>query len=87
MDQMIPSPYIPSLGTPHHALEEDAMINPQAMSAQQNKPSGASNSGPNYSFGGGFTPQNLLTSPAPGMSSHHSSSATPSAQSKLIGHN
>ena len=37
MDQMLPSPSfnIPSIGTPHHALEEDQMIAPQAQEAQQ----------------------------------------------------
>ena len=36
---MLPSPSfnIPSIGTPHHAMEEDAMINPQAQAAQQNR--------------------------------------------------
>ena len=50
---MLPSPSfnIPSIGTPHHALEEDQMIAPQAQEAQhQNR----------YSFGG-FTPQNMLS--------------------------
>ena len=34
---MLPSPSfnIPSIGTPHHALEEDQMIAPQAQEAQQ----------------------------------------------------
>jgi hypothetical protein len=37
MDQMLPSPSFnfPSIGTPHHAMEEDQMINPQAQEAQQ----------------------------------------------------
>jgi len=58
MDQMLPSPSfnIPSIGTPHHALEEDQMIAPDAQQAQQqNRPSNNL-----YSFGG-FTPQNLLS--------------------------
>eukprot|EP00090_Calanus_glacialis_P031779 TRINITY_DN5279_c0_g1_i2.p1 TRINITY_DN5279_c0_g1~~TRINITY_DN5279_c0_g1_i2.p1 ORF type:complete len:314 (-),score=130.98 TRINITY_DN5279_c0_g1_i2:286-1227(-) len=57
MDQMLPSPSfnIPSIGTPHHALEEDQMIAPQAQEAQQQNRS--SNL---YSFGG-FTPQNMLS--------------------------
>eukprot|EP00092_Neocalanus_flemingeri_P078032 GFUD01096972.1.p1 GENE.GFUD01096972.1~~GFUD01096972.1.p1 ORF type:complete len:331 (-),score=121.13 GFUD01096972.1:184-1176(-) len=57
MDQMLPSPSfnIPSIGTPHHALEEEQMIAPQAQEAQQQNRS--SNM---YSFGG-FTPQNMLS--------------------------
>ena len=37
MDQMLPSPSfnIPSIGTPHHAMEEDQMIAPSAQEAQQ----------------------------------------------------
>ena len=33
MDQMLPSPSfnIPSIGTPHHAMEEDQMIAPSAQ--------------------------------------------------------
>jgi len=57
MDQMLPSPSfnIPSIGTPHHALEEDQMIAPQAQEAQQqNRQQNM------YSFGG-FTPQNMLS--------------------------
>ena len=47
MDQMLPSPSfnIPSIGTPHHALEEDQMIAPQAQEAQQNRQQNM------YSFG------------------------------------
>ena len=43
MDQMLPSPSfnIPSIGTPHHAMEEDQMINPQALAAQQQAGSSA----------------------------------------------
>lgn len=74
MDQMLPSPSfnIPSIGTPHHAIEEDQMINPSAAAAQQHHqglsgatPGGSAGiSGPTgshkYSFGG-FTPaQSLL---------------------------
>jgi len=54
---MLPSPSfnIPSIGTPHHALEEDQMIAPQAQEAQQqNRQQNM------YSFGG-FTPQNMLS--------------------------
>jgi len=56
MDQMLPSPSfnIPSIGTPHHALEEDQMIAPQAQEAQQQQ------NRQSYSFGG-FTPQNMLS--------------------------
>jgi len=57
---MLPSPSfnIPSIGTPHHALEEDQMINP---SAQADQLGGQSRQASNlYSFGG-FTPQNLLS--------------------------
>ena len=74
MDQMLPSPSfnIPSIGTPHHAMEEDAMINPQAQAAQQNRQGGPiSNSqthstnssiGQQNAFGfGGMTPQSLLS--------------------------
>ena len=72
MDQMLPSPSfnIPSIGTPHHVMEEDAMINPQAQAAQQNRQGGPSSitqtqsSTPNFrdAFGlGGMTPQNLLS--------------------------
>lgn len=57
MDQMLPSPSfnIPSIGTPHHALEEDQMIAPDAQQNQQNRPSNNL-----YSFGG-FTPQSMLS--------------------------
>ena len=82
MDNMLPSPSfnIPSIGTPHHAMEEDQMINPQAQAAQQeNAAASSAASGPKYSFGSGYmpqnllsaqTPQNLLASPAPGASQH-----------------
>jgi len=61
MDQMLPSPSfnIPSIGTPHHALEEDQMINPSAQVGQLGGQSTRS-SNPLYSFGG-FTPQNMLS--------------------------
>lgn len=97
MDNMLPSPSfnIPSIGTPHHAMDEDQMINPQAQAAQQNNALGTG-----FSFGGytpqnllsSQTPQNLLASPAPGSAasaSHHSShhaAATPSAQLGGSGH-
>ena len=78
MDQMLPSPSfnIPSIGTPHHAMEEDQMINPQAAAQQQQQ---GQNPAPNYNFGGftpqnllsSQTPQNLLASPAPGSASAH----------------
>ena len=70
---MLPSPSfnIPSIGTPHHAMEEDAMINPQAQAAQQNRQVGlgsttqthsTSNLSQQNSFSyGGVTPQNLLS--------------------------
>jgi len=74
MDQMLPSPSfnIPSIGTPHHAMEEDAMINPQAQAAQQNRQGGPisntqthstnSSIGQQNAFGfGGMTPQSLLS--------------------------
>ena len=73
MDQMLPSPSfnIPSIGTPHHAMEEDAMINPQAQAAQQNRQAGPSSNTQTHSTTpnlnqqsafsyGGMTPQNLL---------------------------
>ncbi len=75
MDKMLPSPSfnIPSIGTPHHAMEEDLMINPQAAAQQQQAGAssggaGGSGSNPNaYSFGGFTpqTPQNLLSSQTP----------------------
>ncbi|CAB4064820.1 TBP [Lepeophtheirus salmonis] len=56
MDNMLPSPSynLPSIGTPHHGLEEDQMINPQAAQQQQQS-AGGDGGGPLYSFGG-FTP-------------------------------
>jgi len=61
MDNMLPSPgfQIPSIGTPHHTMEEDIMINPQAQAAQQLN--AVSHGNP---FGG-MTPQNLLASATP----------------------
>lgn len=84
MDQMLPSPgfNIPSIGTPHHVMEEDSMINPQAQAAQQQ--AAAANAANPF---GGMTPQNLLSatpknllqSPAV-MSSHRQApDMTPSA--------
>jgi len=73
MDQMLPSPSfnIPSIGTPHHVMEEDAMINPQAQAAQQSRQGGPTsnlqnhstpNSGSSNPFGfGGMTPQSFLS--------------------------
>ena len=66
MDQMLPSPSFnfPSIGTPHHAMDDDQMINPQAQEAQQRHAAAVGNSlmgGHHYSFGG-MTPQNLLGS-------------------------
>jgi len=72
MDQMLPSPSfnIPSIGTPHHVMEEDAMINPQAQAAQQSRQGGPTsnlqnhstpNSGSSNPFGfGGMTPQSFF---------------------------
>ena len=40
MDDMLQSPSsfnIPSIGTPHHPMEEDHMINPQAQAKQESK--------------------------------------------------
>ena len=58
MDDMLQSPSsfnIPSIGTPHHPMEEDHMINPQAQAKQEQKTS-------QNQFFGGMTPQNLLGS-------------------------
>ena len=70
MEHMLPSPSFnfPSIGTPHHAMEEDQMINPQAQEAQQRQAAqggdgrNALMGGHHYSFGG-LTPQNLLGTP------------------------
>jgi len=61
MDQMLPSPSfnIPSIGTPHHAMEEDQMIAPSAQEAQQTSRQQANL----YSFGG-FTPQTASQTPS-----------------------
>ena len=93
MDQMLPSPSfnIPSIGTPHHAMEEDAMINPQAQAAQQTRHGGtgsntqthssSSNLGQQNAFGfGGMTPQSLLT-PASQTPQNLLSPAVPSSHS------
>jgi transcription initiation factor TFIID TATA-box-binding protein len=94
MDQMLPSPSFnfPSIGTPHHAMEEDQMINPQAQEAQQRQAAqGGENrnsmmGGHHYSFGGltpqnllgsGQTPHSLLSSPSVMSSSHHPSTSMP----------
>ena len=65
MDNPLMSPgfNIPSIGTPHHGIEEDQMINPQAQQAQQSQ---SQNRPPAYSFGGPdfSTPQSLLASGA-----------------------
>jgi len=55
---MLPSPSfnIPSIGTPHHPMEEDQMINPSAQAKQEQKTQN------NLFFGSGMTPQNLLGS-------------------------
>jgi len=60
MDQMLPSPSfnIPSIGTPHHAMEEDQMIAPSAQEAQHQRQQNNL-----YSFGG-FTPQNASNTPS-----------------------
>eukprot|EP00096_Caligus_rogercresseyi_P011664 TRINITY_DN4668_c0_g1_i2.p1 TRINITY_DN4668_c0_g1~~TRINITY_DN4668_c0_g1_i2.p1 ORF type:complete len:159 (+),score=63.39 TRINITY_DN4668_c0_g1_i2:86-562(+) len=75
MDNILPSPSynLPSIGTPHHGLEEDQMINPQA--AAQQVTSQGDPSGPLYSFGG-FTPHQ-------GSALLSSSSSTPSAANQL----
>ena len=61
MDQMLPSPSfnIPSIGTPHHAMEEDQMIAPSAQEAQQTSRQQSNL----YSFGG-FTPQTASQTPS-----------------------
>ena len=63
MDQMLPSPSfnIPSIGTPHHAMEEDQMIAPSAQEAQQT--SRQQQNSNLYSFGG-FTPQAASQTPS-----------------------
>jgi len=66
MDQMLPSPSfnIPSIGTPHHAMEEDQMIAPAAQEAQQTSRQQSNL----YSYGG-FTPQNASQTPSALLSS------------------
>jgi len=68
MDQMLPSPSsfnIPSIGTPHHALEEDQMIAPDAQQAQQQARNNM------YGFGSGFTPQSMLSASGQTPASTH----------------
>ena len=55
-----PSFNIPSLGTPHHPMEEDQMINPSAQAKQEQKTQDPHQGGGR--FFGGMTPQNLLQS-------------------------
>ena len=63
MDQMLPSPSfnIPSIGTPHHAMEEDQMIAPSAQEAQQTARNQQNSN--LYSYGG-FTPQAASQTPS-----------------------
>ena len=73
MDDMLQSPSsfnIPSIGTPHHPMEEDHMINPQALAKQEQKTS------QNANLFGGMTPQNLLGS----GQTPHSLLASPAVQ-------
>jgi len=60
---MLPSPSfnIPSIGTPHHAMEEDQMIAPAAQARQEEQQQAPPNM---YGFGG-FTPQNMLGTNTP----------------------
>lgn len=69
MDHMLPSPSfnIPSIGTPHHALEEDQMIAPDAQQAQQQS------RGNMFGFGSGFTPQSMLSASGQTPASTHMS--------------
>ena len=60
MDEMLQSPSsfnIPSIGTPHHPMDEDHMINPQAQARQEHRTQGQ-----DMRLFGGMTPQNLLSS-------------------------
>ena len=52
---MLQSPSSYGLGTPHHLMDEDHMINPQAQARQLNQ-------GQDMRLFGGMTPQNLLGS-------------------------
>ena len=79
MDNMLPSPsyQIPSIGTPHHALEEDQVItaNNSAANNQQQQPQAFN--APGYTpqtLLNAATPQNLLNSPAPNLLSNQSQS-------------
>ena len=88
---MLPSPSFnfPSIGTPHHAMDDDQMINPQAQEAQQRHAAAVGNSlmgGHHYSFGGmtpqnllgsGQTPHSLLSSPSVTSSAHQPSTSVP----------
>ena len=73
MDQMLPSPSfnIPSIGTPHHAMEEDQMIDRSAQAKQEQKSHqdhqrffGSSGMTPHNLLSSGQTPHSLLASPA-----------------------
>ena len=93
MDQMSPSPFnFPSLGTPQHGMEEEQMINPQALEAQQRQAAATGDfrnsqmGGHHYSFGGltpqnllgsGQTPHSLLSSPSVTSSAHQPSTSMP----------
>ena len=50
---------IPSIGTPHHPMDEDHMINPQAQARQEHR---TQSGGQDMRLFGGMTPQNLLSS-------------------------
>jgi len=74
MDQMLPSPSfnIPSIGTPHHGMEEDQMIDRSAMAKQEQSKSqdyhgkfyNSSGMTPHNLLSSGQTPHSLLASPA-----------------------
>ena len=77
MDDMLQSPSsfnIPSIGTPHHPMEEEHMINPQALAKQEQKTS----QNDSNRFFGGMTPQNLLGS----GQTPHSLLASPAVHNK-----
>ena len=61
MDQMLPSPSfnIPSIGTPHHAMEEDQMIDRSAQATHEQK--SQDHHGSKF-FSTGMTPHNFLSS-------------------------
>ena len=67
---MLQSPSSYGLGTPHHLMEEDHMINPQAQARQLNQ-------GHDMRLFGGMTPQNLLNSGQTPHSLLNSSGQTP----------